>query len=136
MMIPMGNLMYSLNAVRLSKYISSEKAVMTGYYLEGISFLVWAMYDNTVVLAIALGILGFALAMTGINIATVMQVNIPKEIYGKVSGINSSLLGVSVPLGYILGSVLITVVDIKLVLIASGMIAVASTYVTVSKSNI
>lgn len=128
-MIPLGNILYSINSIRILNYISIEKSVILAYYLQGISFLIWFVGFNFISGSIGLFVLGFSLAMTGINISTMMQKSIPKEIYGKVSGVGSMILSAAVPVGYLLGGFVMNITSLKIIFLISGLLVLFSTYI-------
>lgn len=128
-MIPLGNILYSMNSIRILNYISIEKSVILAYYLQGISFLIWFVGFNFISGSIGLFVLGFSLAMTGINISTMMQKSISKEIYGKVSGVGSMILSAAVPVGYLLGGFVMNIIDLKIIFLISGLLVLFSTYI-------
>lgn len=132
-MIPIGNILYSANSKHFLKLISSEKSVILAYYLQGVSFLVWALGNSFISGAISMLILGFSLAMTGINLSTLMQISIPDEIYGKVSGIGSMVLNIAVPVGYLVGGVIMNVVTLRMIFFVSGLVILVATFVTSSR---
>lgn len=134
-MIPIGNILYSANSKRFLSIVNAETSVIIAYYLQGVSFLIWALGDNFISGGLAMLVLGFSLAMTGINLSTLMQVSIPSEIYGKVCGIGGMVLNIAVPIGYLAGGVIMNVTSLKTIFIVSGVSILTATFMTTSKKS-
>lgn len=97
------------------------KMVIIGLSLEGIAVAFLGLIPHYLVALTALSALGIGLAMASIGISTLYQTLIPKEKMGRVMALASTLCAVTVPLGTLFGSTIIAYVQLKIVLILSGI---------------
>lgn len=134
-MIPVGNILYSAIAMKLSKWITPQKSINIAYYLLGVSLIIWAMIDSFIGGSIALLLLGFSLAMSSVNLSTLLQQNIPTDIFGKASGLASTILGIAIPMGYIIGSIIANILDLRYILFVSGCMIALLTCIFSIKGN-
>lgn len=102
-------------------FINKYKMVIIGLCLEGVAVTLSGIVPNFYVVLAAMSILGLGLSMAGIGISTLYQTLIPKEKMGRVMALASTLCGVTVPLGTLFGSTIITYIPLNIVLIVSGV---------------
>lgn len=102
-------------------FINKYKMVIIGLCLEGVAVMLSGIVPNFYVVLAAMSILGLGLSMAGIGISTLYQTLIPKEKMGRVMALASTLCGVTVPLGTLFGSTIITYIPLNIVLIVSGV---------------
>lgn len=102
-------------------FINKYKMVIIGLCLEGVAVMLSGIVPNFYIVLAAMSILGLGLSMAGIGINTLYQTLIPKEKMGRVMALASTLCGVTVPLGTLFGSTIITYIPLNIVLIVSGV---------------
>lgn len=102
-------------------FINKYKMVIIGLCLEGVAVTISGIVPNFYVVLAAMSILGLGLSMASIGISTLYQTLIPKEKMGRVMALASTLCGVTVPLGTLFGSTIITYLPLNIVLIVSGV---------------
>jgi DHA3 family macrolide efflux protein-like MFS transporter len=92
-----------------------------GLCIEGIAVAFLGLVPNYYVVLLAEAILGLGVAMASVEISTLYQTLIPKDKMGRVMALVSTLCSVSVPLGTLLGSVIIAYMPLNIILIISGI---------------
>lgn len=120
--IPIGNIVYSTVAPKLK--VKKNLMICIGLLLEGLSFLLLGISNTFFTSYISMIIFGLALGITGINLNTLVQEEIANNVYGKVSGLISTILNISVPLGYLFGGYILTKLSLNVILICSGIVII------------
>lgn len=112
-----GSLVIMLNLFK-DKY----KMAVIGLVLEGMALLIMGIALNYYVTVAAAGLLGLGVCFASVGLNTMYQTMIPKEIMGRVLSLVSMLLGASVPLGQLFGSMIIEYYSMTAVLMVFGAI--------------
>lgn len=112
-----------LGALLIMANIFNDKYKMTviGLCIEGIAVAFLGLVPNYYVALLSEAILGVGVAMASVGISTLYQTLIPKDKMGRVMALVSTLCSVSVPLGTLLGSIIIAYMPLNIILIISGV---------------
>ena len=91
-----------------------------GLLLWGLPFLVMALWPNTVVALIMLGVLGVGNTLVDVSALTLLQRNAPEAVRSRVFGVVESMLAATIGLGAILAPLLSSLVGIRAALFVTG----------------
>lgn len=113
-----------IGALLIMSNIFNDKYKMTviGLCIEGAAVALLGLVPNYYVVLSAEAILGLGTALASVGISTLYQTLIPKDKMGRVMALASTLCNVTVPLGTLLGSTIISYMPLNIVLIISGLI--------------
>jgi len=120
--ITVGGLLGSLSLLTLGKKVNKRYFVVSGFIIEGISLTMFGLIQNFIGGYISLMVLGIALSITGVNLNTIVQEQIPGEILGRCMGVLILIANIAVPLGYFTGGYIIQYVPLGKILVASGIV--------------
>ncbi|GGP16336.1 MFS transporter [Oceanobacillus neutriphilus] len=112
-----GSLMIMFNVFK-DKY----RMAVAGLLLEGIALLIMGIALNYYATVAAAGLLGLGVCFASVGLNTMYQTMIPKEMMGRVLSLVSMMLGASVPLGQLFGSLIIEHYSMAVVLMTFGVI--------------
>ncbi len=91
-----------------------------GLLLWGLPFLVMALWPNTVVALVMLGVLGIGNTLVDVSALTLLQRNAPEAVRSRVFGVVESMLAATIGLGAIVAPLLISLFGIRAALFATG----------------
>jgi predicted MFS family arabinose efflux permease len=91
-----------------------------GLLLWGMPFLLMAIWPNTVVALLMLGVLGIGNTLVDVSALTLLQRNAPEAVRARVFGVVESMLAATIGLGAILAPLLISLFGIRVALFATG----------------
>lgn len=112
-----GSLMIMFNVFK-DKY----RMAVAGLLLEGIALFIMGIALNYYATVAAAGLLGLGVCFASVGLNTMYQTMIPKEMMGRVLSLVSMLLGASVPLGQLFGSLIIEQYSTAVILMLFGAI--------------
>jgi DHA3 family macrolide efflux protein-like MFS transporter len=107
--------------IMLNVFNDKYKMTVLGLCLEGTAVALLGLVPNYYVVLSAESILGLGIAMASVGISTLYQTLIPKDKMGRVMALASTLCSVSVPLGTLLGSIIIAYIPLNIILLISGI---------------
>lgn len=91
-----------------------------GLLLWGVPFLLMAVWTNTVVALVMLGVLGVGNTLVDVSALTLLQRNAPEAVRSRVFGVVESMVAATIGLGAILAPLLISLFGIRAALFATG----------------
>lgn len=97
------------------------KMTIIGFCIEGIAVALIGIILNYYVSLFGSAMLGLGIAMASVGISTLYQTMIPKDKMGRVMALTGTLCNITVPLGTLMGSMVITYIHLNIVLIFSGI---------------
>lgn len=112
-----GSLMIMFNVFK-NKY----RMAVAGLLLEGIALLIMGIALSYYATVAAAGLLGLGVCFASVGLNTMYQTMIPKEMMGRVLSLVSMMLGASVPLGQLFGSLIIEHYSMTAILMIFGAI--------------
>jgi len=116
-----GSFMIMFNIFK-NKY----KMAVIGLIIEGFALLIMGIVFHYYATIVAVWVLGVGICLASVGLNTLYQTMIPKVMMGRVLSLVSMLLGVSIPLGQLFGSIIITYYAISTVLIVFSIIVIIS----------
>lgn len=120
--ITVGGLFGSLALLVFGKRVNKNIFVVSGFIFQGISLTMFGLIQNFIGGFISLMILGIALSITGVNLNTIVQEQVPGEILGRCMGVLILIANIAVPVGYFTGGYIIQYVSLNKVLVTSGIV--------------
>lgn len=102
------------------------KMAVAGLSIEGIAVIFFGIIPNYYIVLSAAAVLGIGLAMASVGIGTLYQTMIPKDKMGRVMALVSTLCNVTVPLGTLAGSAIISCMPLSIILIISGIVVLVT----------
>jgi MFS family permease len=106
--------------IMLNIFKNKYKMTVIGLSIEGVAVALLGLVPNYYIVLSADAILGLGISMASVGISTLYQTLIPKDKMGRAMALVSTLCGVTVPLGTLLGSTLIAYLPLNIILILSG----------------
>lgn len=129
-----GSLMIMFNLFK-----DKSKMAVIGLFLEGVALLIMGIALHYYVTIIAAWLLGLGVCLASVGLNTLYQTMIPKVMMGRVLSLVSMLLGASIPLGQLFGSMIMTYYSMTIILIVFGIIvmfsAVSLIHLTMRNNN-
>jgi len=92
-----------------------------GLLLWGLPFLLMAVWPNTIVALVALGLIGIGNTLVDVSALTLLQRNAPDAVRARVFGVVESMIAATIGLGAILAPLLIAVIGIRAALAVTGL---------------
>ncbi|WP_026881973.1 MFS transporter [Clostridium akagii] len=122
-----------LGALLIMANVFNDKYKMTviGLCIEGIAVAFLGLVPNYYVALLSEAILGLGVAMASVGISTLYQTLIPKDKMGRVMALVSTLCSISVPLGTLLGSIIIAYLPLNIILIISGVFIIVTGFLLI-----
>lgn len=118
--IPAGGIFISLVTPYIVKYVKHKVLALLGFFIQGISLILFGLGNSIYSLAISMFIFGCSLTIVGISIRTIYQEEIPQETLGKSTAASMTISYIATPLGYMIGGFLIEKTTINLILFITG----------------
>lgn len=91
-----------------------------GLLLWGIPFLLMAVWPNTVLALVMLGVLGIGNTLVDVSALTLLQRNAPEAVRSRVFGVVESMVAATIGLGAIMAPLLIALFGIRVALFVTG----------------
>jgi MFS family permease len=91
-----------------------------GLLLWGIPFLLMAVWTNTIVALVMLGVLGIGNTLVDVSALTLLQRNAPEAVRSRVFGVVESMVAATIGLGAIVAPLLISLFGIRVALFVTG----------------
>lgn len=108
--------------IMLNIFSDKYKMAILGLCIEGIAVSLLGLIPNYYIVLLAEAALGLGVSMASVGISTLYQILIPKDKMGRVMALVGTLCDITVPLGTLLGSTIITFTPLSIVLIISGIL--------------
>ncbi|GAA0372334.1 MFS transporter [Bacillus horti] len=97
------------------------KMAIFGLTIEGVALLLAGLFPGYLTMMTFFLILGLGVSLASVGITTLFQTIVPENKMGRVMSLLSTMSFVTVPLGTMLGSVLIDQISVYTVLLVSGI---------------
>ncbi len=117
--LALGAVIGSLTVMYFSKFDKKKLAIL-GLVLEGVALLIGGLWDTYLSLLIWSMLLGIGLSFAGIGISTLTQLITPEDYLGRVNSVSGAFSAISVPLGTLVGGIVLENVNIYLILLIYG----------------
>lgn len=115
----LGAMLILTNLFKL--FNNKYKLVIIALSIQGVGVMLLGVFNIFYFVLFAGAIVGLGVSMASVGISTLYQILIPKEKMGRAIALVSTLCNITVPLGTVLGSMIILYLPLKAVLIASGL---------------
>ncbi|QGH34718.1 MFS transporter [Gracilibacillus salitolerans] len=116
-----GSLMIMFNL-----YKDKYKTAIAGLVMEGVGLVLIGSFMDYYVTIAAVFIIGMGTCFASIGLTTLYQTIVPKQKMGRVLSIVTVLLTISIPLGTLFGSMIISYIPMFAILLAFGIIVTLS----------
>ncbi len=122
--IPIGGILCSVSFFASKRKVNKYLMVCIGFCLEGFGLTLFALSKSLVMAYVSMLVFGVAISLTGINLSTIIQEEIPRDIFGRINGTISFILGITVPLGYLTGGYLLNKISLSTILMVSSIVII------------
>ncbi len=123
--LAIGALVGSLT-IMFNLFKDRYKTAIAGLVMEGAGLVLIGSFMNYYVTIAAVFIIGMGICFASVGLTTLYQTIIPKQKMGRVMGLVTVLLTVSVPLGTLFGSMIISYIPMFAILLIFGVIVTLS----------
>lgn len=123
--LAIGALIGSLT-IMFNLFKDRYKTAIAGLVMEGAGLVLIGSFMNYYVTIAAVFIIGMGICFASVGLTTLYQTIIPKQKMGRVMSLVTVLLTVSVPLGTLFGSLIISYIPMFAILLAFGVIVTLS----------
>ncbi len=119
--IGVGSISASFFLTKVKDKLNINLGICLAFLVEGLSIFFISYVKNIYSLYAIMLIFGVAVATAGICLNTLIQKEVPKDFFSRTNTIFSFLLGISVPLGYIVGGLAVENIELSYVFTVSGL---------------
>ncbi|MFA1822862.1 MFS transporter [Virgibacillus oceani] len=123
--LAIGALVGSLT-IMFNLFKDRYKTAIAGLVMEGVGLVLIGSFMDFYVTIAAVFIIGMGICFASVGLTTLYQTIIPKQKMGRVMSLVTVLLTVSVPLGTLFGSMIISYIPMFAVLLTFGVIVTLS----------